>query len=257
MKSITPEQTRDYYDRQVDVYDRRTAFDLGGGHAYNFSRYYLPFLDREVPRAGRVLELGCGTGFYTRWLVDRGLSVCAMAISARMIEQAEQQCPSGASFFVANCEDPASAVDPETLGGGFDAIVGVNTFSYYPHKAEALTNYRKLLKHDGRLVMLDMNGWSLSQQVAYLFDYRGARRFAKNVYQSTPGELRPMLDAAGFQVELMERFTFVPNEVGPAGTVLLAAVDRVLAVLPLVDRFAFRMAWVARKTAPQGCAPVS
>ena len=52
MKAITPEQTREYYDRHVDVYDRRTAFDLRGGHAYNLSRYYLPFLDREVPRAG-------------------------------------------------------------------------------------------------------------------------------------------------------------------------------------------------------------
>ena len=249
MKAITPEQTREYYDRHVDVYDRRTAFDLRGGHAYNLSRYYLPFLDREVPRAGRVLELGCGTGFYTRWLVDRGLEVCAMDISPKMIEQARQRCPSGASFFVANCEDPASALDGEARTEGFDAIVGVNTFSYYPDKANALANYRALLKHDGRLVMLDMNGWSLSQQIAYLLDYRGARRFAKNVYQSTPRKLRPMLDAIGFRIERMERFTFVPNEVGPAGTALLAAVDRALAVLPLVGHFAFRLAWVARKTA--------
>ncbi len=52
MKAITPEQTRDATDQHVDVCDRRTAFELGGGHAYNFSRYYLPFLDREVLRAG-------------------------------------------------------------------------------------------------------------------------------------------------------------------------------------------------------------
>ncbi len=57
MKAITPEQTREYYDRHVDVYDPRTAFDLRGGHAYNLSRYYLPFLDREVPRDDRALAV--------------------------------------------------------------------------------------------------------------------------------------------------------------------------------------------------------
>ena len=63
----TPDQTRDYYDADADLYDRKTGFGSEGGHTYNFSRYYESFLDRAVPHSGRVLELGCGTGFYTRW----------------------------------------------------------------------------------------------------------------------------------------------------------------------------------------------
>ena len=45
---------------------------------------------------------------------------------------------------------------------GFDAIVGVNTFSYYPQKAAALAHYRELLRAEGLLVFLDMNGTSFN-----------------------------------------------------------------------------------------------
>ncbi len=247
MRDITPAETREYYDQNVDVYDRKTGFGLGGGQEYNFARYYEPFLEREVPSSGRVLELGCGTGFYTRWLADRGLAVYAMDISASMVERARQRCPSGVSFFVGNCEDPASVMDEETIGDGFQAIVGVNTFSYYPNKVEALGNYRRLLADGARLIMLDMNGWSLTQQIAYLFDYRGARRFAKNVYQSTPRKLSSMLEGTGFRVEFMKRFTFVPNETSATGAAAFAVVDKLLARVPHADFFALRVGWVARK----------
>ena len=91
MPPTTPKDTRDYYDRNADSYDRKTGFGLRGGQEYNFERYYEPLLAAELPATGRVLELGCGTGFYTRWLVDRGLDVVAMDISANMVERARER----------------------------------------------------------------------------------------------------------------------------------------------------------------------
>ena len=40
--------------------------------AYNFRKHYAPFLEMEVPCSRRALELGCGTGVYTRFMCDRG-----------------------------------------------------------------------------------------------------------------------------------------------------------------------------------------
>ena len=191
----TAEGTREYYDRNAEAYDAKTGFGLESGQAYNFHRYYEPFLRGAVPSAGRILEIGCGTGFYSRWLAERGLDVVAMDISTRMLEQAKQRCPTGVAFFAGDCQDPAPSLGAATVGDGFDAIVGINTFSYYPNKREALTHYRRILREGGKLILLDMNGTSYTQWLAYTLNYRGARRFARNVSQSTPRKLRSMLTA--------------------------------------------------------------
>ena len=243
----TSEHLRDYYDRHASIYDDLTGFGSAGGHAYNFRRYCEPLLERQVPSSGRVLELGCGTGFYTRWLADRGLKVFAMDISSEMIERAKLRCPNGVSFFVGNCEHPAAALDSEVVREGVDAIIAINTFSYYSNKLEALRNYRELLRENGRLVVLDMNGTSLTQHLAYLTNYRGARRFARNIGESTLTNLRSMLEKSGFAVETMKRFAFVPNRVNESLIALFAPLDRMLSRVPLADIFAFRIFWVARK----------
>jgi len=246
MSQLSPNETRDYYDSNASMYDHKTGFSRKGGQHYNYARYYAPFLEREVPRSGEVLELGCGTGFYSRWLAQRGLSVCAVDISSKMIELARQNASERIEWFVGNCEDPG-AILGERAAGGFDAIIGINTFSYYANKLTALENYHRLLRPDGRLIMLDMNGTSLTQHLAYLLNHRGARRFAKNINQSTPGTLASMLAQTGFRSESMKRATFMPNEVGPRREKWLMPIDRLLSVLPWVDVFAFRIYWVARK----------
>ena len=243
----TREETRAYYDRNAEIYDAKTGFDLDSGQMYNLRRYFQAFLDDNVPTSGRILELGCGTGFYTRWLAQRGLDVVAMDISANMLAQARQRCPEGARFVEGDCQDPAAALGPEGLAEGFDVILGINTFSYYPAKRSALSNYREILRDGGRLMMLDMNGTSFTQRLAYLANHREARRFRENVDESTPANLRKMLREAGYEVESMRRFTFMPNAMGPLGVKLWGPVDVLLSHVPLADYFAIRIGWIARK----------
>ena len=41
----TREQTQAYYDKHASQYDKRTGFAGNTGQAYNFTRYFAPFLD--------------------------------------------------------------------------------------------------------------------------------------------------------------------------------------------------------------------
>jgi SAM-dependent methyltransferase len=215
----TREQTRAYYDQNVPVYDLKTGFDRDSGQTYNLERYYAPFLEASLPTSGRVLELGCGTGFYTRWLTERGVDVVAMDISPKMVEQARSRCPESASFAVGDCQDPAATLGMERVGGGLD----------------------------GRMVMLDVNGNAFSQRLAYLVNLRGARIFAENINENTAENLRPLLQETGFEVETMTRFTFMPNAMNRIGVLLWSPFERVLAHLPLLNAIAIRIAWTARK----------
>ena len=244
----TREDTRDYYDRNADVYDAKTGFDLDSGQTYNLERYYVPFLEASLPFRGRVLELGCGTGFYSAWLAERGLDVVAMDISPNMLERAKRRCPDSVTLRVGDCQDPAEALGPDLVGDGFDLIMGVNTFSYYPDKRRALGNYHRLLRDGGRLVMLDVNGMAFTQHLAYLVNLRDSRRFAENIGQNTPAKLRALLRETGFEVERMPRFTFMPNAMGRLGVRMWAPFEKLLSHLPLLDTFAIRIAWTARKS---------
>lgn len=239
------EQTQAYYDQHATRYDRRTGFAPNTGQAYNLTRYYEPFLARALPRTGRLLEIGCGTGFYTAWLAERGFDVVGMDLSPNMIEQAKLRCPEGVQLFVGNCEDPAGALGSQGMGDGFDAILGVNTFSYYPDKQVALRNYRKLLRPGGRLVLLDIHGNAYTQQIAYLTNFRGARQFAENIADSTRERISSLLTEAGFGVERIERFTFMPNAVNGVGVALIQPVDRILSRIPAANAFAIRIGVVA------------
>lgn len=240
-------QTRAYYDKYATRYDQRTGLAPRTGHTYNFEKYYVPFLERALPTTGSVLEIGCGTGFYTRWLAERGLRVVGMDFSPSMIEQAKLRCADDVELLVGDCEDPASVLGASQIGDGFDAIVGVNTFSYYPNKRRALRSYRELLATDGRLVLLDIHGNAYSQWIAYLTNFREARQFAENIGQSTSANISSLLVECGFRVESIERFTFMPNSVNHVGVAILRPIDWMLSRIPLAEAFAIRIAAVATR----------
>ncbi|MBM3301865.1 MAG: class I SAM-dependent methyltransferase [Deltaproteobacteria bacterium] len=239
------ELIRIYYDSVAEFYDIRhgIAFE---GQSYNWKKYYEPFLDSRVPAKGRILELGCGTGLYTRWLCERGLQVIAMDISPKMIEQARNRCPD-ADYYVGDCQDPAATLGEEIIKEGLDAIVGVNSFSYYVDKRKALGNYTRLLRRSGLLIIIDMNGHCPAFKWSEIRNHNEMREWYKVVKECNRSNMLKLLTDAGFSIEYLELFSFVPNKAGRGMVKLLSPVDAILSRLPLIDAIAIRIGVVARK----------
>ena len=69
--------------------------------AEQFDEYRAPFSDKaeldefmsSVKPGGHVLDVGCGTGVVTRYLVDNGYQVTGIDISHKMLELARQRVP--------------------------------------------------------------------------------------------------------------------------------------------------------------------
>jgi len=240
------EDIREYYDTFADVYDTKHGVTLQG-QAYNFRRHYAPFLEAELPRSGRALELGCGTGVYTRFLSDRGLDVTAMDISTKMIEGARRRAPK-AAFFAGDCEDPATAVGAEAVGDGFDVILGVNTFSYYAHKRQALANYNKILCPNGRFVVIDMNGASPYYGLMSKMNKNEMKQWLPEIQESSRKVLLPWFAETGFEVKRFEHFAFVPNGLGGTAVTLLSPFDALFSALPGFGWMAMRVAYTVVKT---------
>jgi 2-polyprenyl-3-methyl-5-hydroxy-6-metoxy-1,4-benzoquinol methylase len=99
----------------------------------------------------RVLDLGCGQGYFSRLLVRAGAKVCAVDISEQQIANAmkhEQAEPLGIEYRVSD----AAAVADVWPAGSFDLVTACMSLNDMPDPGAALRAARHVLKNGGRCV---------------------------------------------------------------------------------------------------------
>ena len=91
----------------------------------------------------RALEIGCGTGTFTRMLAETGSQLVAMDVSPDLIEKAQARGlpPDQVKFMVKRFEGPDSA-------GPFDAVIGSSVL-HHLNIEDAPTKIYALLKPGG------------------------------------------------------------------------------------------------------------
>jgi SAM-dependent methyltransferase len=78
-----------YYDAQAARYD--ATMDSEPRNA-RFRDAFRTLVAERIPRGGRILDFGCGTGLDAAWYASRGFTVIAYDPSARMIDQLTIRC---------------------------------------------------------------------------------------------------------------------------------------------------------------------
>jgi SAM-dependent methyltransferase len=108
---------RDYYDARVAEEDERLA-----RHQLE-AEITLRYLEAYLPSEGRVLEIGAATGYYTRWMAERGYAVTAADLSENELTLSrERLAQAGLDSRVAFL--PVDARDLSALSGDrFDAVL--------------------------------------------------------------------------------------------------------------------------------------
>jgi len=144
----------------------------------------LALAQGSLPRAGRILEIGCGTGHFTQLLkqASNGTALVALDLDAALVAAARQRLGPEAkvSWLVA---------DGETLSRGcFDAIVANATFQWLTRPGESLTTYFALLNPGGTLAFSTLGPGTFRELAGALGQAAGA---------APPGS-RPTIAAQGF-----------------------------------------------------------
>ncbi|TLM99147.1 MAG: class I SAM-dependent methyltransferase [Actinobacteria bacterium] len=116
-------------------------------------------LSREVPRAGRVLDAGCGTGNYALDLAARGYDVVGLDGSAAMLARANKK---------ASAQSLGVALQQVDLAAGlpfgdasFDAAVSVMVLYAMENPAALLRELRRVTRTHGVLILVTTDDRSL------------------------------------------------------------------------------------------------
>jgi ubiquinone/menaquinone biosynthesis C-methylase UbiE len=192
-----PDPVRREYDDLAARYDRRWE-----RYTRESLALFRPLLaGRE---AGRVLDLGCGTGALLPLLGAWGVGVrryTGVDLSPEMLRAAAGKAAAAIPAGFA----AASADALPFREAAFDTVVSASSLHYWARPEAALGEARRVLRAGGRLLLVD---WSRDPAAMRLLDawlrVRSLGRSHHRVLTAT--EARALLGGAGFRVDAVERF---------------------------------------------------
>jgi SAM-dependent methyltransferase len=100
-------------------------------------------------RHKRILEVGCGSGPLTEWLVGQGAAVVACDVSAAMLEIARSRVGDGAELHHHDLADPLTFLEDASV----DLVVASLVFHYLRDWVAPLRELHRVLRPTGSVVM--------------------------------------------------------------------------------------------------------
>lgn len=188
------EQVVKRFNRSAETYDQYAVVQKKMAHRILLT---LQTLDLKVKN---ILELGCGTGYLTRLLLDHypRAEVTAVDLAEKMIETARQKTEPSARvrFFVGDAEN----LDQNLLGT-FDLIVSNAMIQWLVSPRETLSGWASFLKPNGWLVASTF-GPDTFQELRALFqrveEEMGIEPKQHLISMRTPDEWRRLFQEADF-----------------------------------------------------------
>lgn len=187
---------RHQYNQLASVYDRRWN---------QYIRKTLLFLKdwARIPPDARVLDLACGTGEFERLLLQENPAqpITGVDISERMLAIAQQklQAYPTVSFSL------ASATALPFADSSFDIIVSASSFHYFDDPGAALAEMKRVLKPDGKVIILD---WCKDYLLCRLCDLLLRVIDPAHNQCYTQAEFHRLLTTARFDIQRSTKFRF-------------------------------------------------
>ncbi len=193
MKETT---VREQYNESANTYDRR------------WSDYLIKTLSllrswAQISPSESVLDVACGTGELERLLLQDNPQqrITGIDISEQMLKIAKQKLLAYPQVFWKK----ASVSELPFGDRSYDVVVCASSFHYFDDPIASLTEIKRVLKSDGRVVILD---WCKDYWSTQILDL-GLKVF-DSAYQQcyTQKEFHDLLITSGFEVSRKTKFRF-------------------------------------------------
>jgi ABC-2 type transport system ATP-binding protein len=149
---------------------------------------------------GKVIEFGCGTGFFTQAIANNADHVTATDLSEQMLDKTKKKLKNFKNISIQkadceNCNFPSSK---------FDTVFMANVIHFINNPDKALLESYRILKKGGLIILVDYTSyhmkWKDKMGVGMRFVSKCGippRHFQTHI---TPDELRSLTENAGFKI---------------------------------------------------------
>ena len=193
----------------------------------------VKMLTSHLHQGQSVLELGCGTGYFTRELAATRAEVTAIDISPELLAVARQECSSGnVRFAIQNAY--AMTFPDET----FDSVVGSSVLHHLEIEA-ALREIQRVLKADGSIYFTEPN--MMNPQIAVQKNVPGVKQRLGDSPDETAffrWPLKRELERAGFRMVQIRPFDFLHPRIAPSWIPTVQNFGSFLEKMPLLREIA-------------------
>ena len=180
-----------------------------------------------------VLELGCGTGSFTRELARSGAEVVAIDVSPELVEIANANCSAPNVRY--QIQNACALSYPE---GAFDSVVGSSVLHHLEIEAATRDMYR-VLRPAGTIYFTEPN--MLNPQIAIQKNIPWIKRKLGDSPDETAffrWPLRRLLERTGYRDVRIDPFDFLHPKTPIALIDHVKALGRFLEKVPVVSEFA-------------------
>lgn len=141
------------FDQVAEVYD--TYYDTQLGRQVDHVEKQLVWKYMIRMNLGQpILEIGCGTGHWTRFFRKKGLKLTAIDLSAKMLEKAREKNPQNVHFERMNVENMKFG------DYAFVNIISIATLEFVDNREKAFQEIDRVLKPGGILIIGCLNALS-------------------------------------------------------------------------------------------------
>lgn len=121
---------------------------------------YQVDIEAVLPSFGyseRILELGCGSGVFTQFLIAQGMTVVGVDRNEAQLTEARQRLPE-TTFLAGDFEASVFVEQIQSMHLPFDLIATRYVIHELSDPIETFRLWKQLLKPDGRLLLIE-NAW--------------------------------------------------------------------------------------------------
>ncbi len=226
------EKESTFFDQRAELYDKVIISTSPVGVDRIKRRARSITQGAELKEGMTVLELGCGTGEYTKEFIEEKVRLVSLDISPEMIKVARSKTGRGVQYVVSNAEQlPFKDVV-------FDAIVGNAILHHFPDLSTALLEVRRIKTQQARIVFREPNLYNPSKFFA--FGIPILRLFRKDRW--SPAEkvfsrsfIKKILEESGYSVLDIEYAGLVGSRCPPQITNFLYRIERWFSKTPILN----------------------
>ena len=189
------ERREEYWSKFSQTYDENQAYVVGE----DLLKAMTATLD-ELSDLGKVVEFGCGTGYFTQTIVQKATHVVATDLSDDLLEMAKTRFKDNPKITT----QKENCMHTSFPAKRFDSVFMANVIHVIGDPLKVLQESHRILKDGGKLVIVSFTNAGMTWLETIKLGFRFLKAWGRppqHAQSFSPDKLDSLVETAGFTVE--------------------------------------------------------